>query len=373
MQPRTTFFIFATKMREGLGLPGAPQGSGGVFTQMAVLARELAKNPDYRVVLLTEEQFEYPGLTVRVLPKYPTKSRWMARAQRRYRSALGALMASETERSVVMFPHEVRPVHLEIAASAGAKTILWINGDHIVEPNSITKSIAMNEQIRACIPIADAVGVLNRYEQQLVAEGWGRESTILTSGIESPDPALATRTQDGALWVGRTVPGKRPWMFLELAKRNPDHRFRMVMRTRGASRTTLDDYVEFEAARCPNVEILRDVPTGEMDEVYASARVLVVTSASEGFGRVMVEAGAVGTQVYSLEINVDGMLSDPTWGMCADGDYDALTARLGALLDAPAASTEERLAIRDNVLGRYGAAKMAREVGALIDTMYGER
>ena len=360
-------------MREGLGLPGAPQGSGGVFTQMAVLARELANNPAYRVVLLTEEQFEYPGMTVRVLPKYPTKSRWMARAQRRYRAELAALMASDTERAVVMFPHEVRPLHMGIASAAGCKTVLWINGDHIVEPNSITKSIAMNDQIRACIPIADAVGVLNHYEQRLVSEGWGRDSVILTSGIEAPDPALATRPQDGALWVGRTVPGKRPWMFLELAKRNPEHRFRMVMRTRGASKTTLDDYVEFEAARCPNVEILRDVPTGEMNEIYATSRVLVVTSASEGFGRVMVEAGAVGTQVYSLEINVDGMLSDPVWGMCADGDYDVLTARLGELLDSPAPSTEERLNIRDNVLGRYGAARMANEVDALINTMYGER
>jgi len=369
---RTTLYIVAGYMREGLGLPGKASGSGGVFTQMAVLARSLSQRPDYRVVLLTDEMFEYPGLEVRVVPKAPEASKigLVDRVRKKlYRMRIEKLMSDEGRR-VVLFPHMVRSAYITVARKVGAKTILWINADQLVDDSPIGRSQKGTASVQKAIRKVDAVGVLNERQKRLVRERWGVEATILTSGIEPPDPGLCATPQDGALWVGRLAPGKRPWVFIDLARQNPNHRFRMVMRTRATGATAFEDYVDAEALRFPNLEIVRDVPAPEMNALYAGARTLIVTSASEGFGRVMAEAGAVGTEVLSLEVNVDGLLDGDGWGYCADGDYEAFSAKVAEVLDGPLPTTQERLAIREGVLARYGADRMSDEVDTLARSLF---
>jgi glycosyltransferase involved in cell wall biosynthesis len=366
-----TLYILAGYMREGLGLPGPASGSGGVFTQMAVLARTLAKRPDYRVVLLTDEQFEYPGMDVRVVPPAPkgTGIPLVDRVRKRlYRERVQKLMKDEGPRAI-LFPHLVRSTQITAAQREGVKTILWINADQLVDDSPIGRSQPATTYVHRAIPRVDAVGVLSDRQQRFVREKWGIEATILTSGIEPPDPELCKIPQDGALWVGRLAPGKRPWVFIDLARKNPNHRFRVVMRTRAIGSTAFEDYVDGEAVRYPNLEIVRDVPAQEMSRMYAGSRALIVTSASEGFSRVMAEAGATGTEVLSLEINVDGLLDGERWGYCAGGDYDAFEGKVTEVLDGPLPTTEERLAIRQDLLARYGADRMADDVDRLVRSL----
>lgn len=369
---RTTLYIVASYMREGLGLPGTASGSGGVFTQMAVLARTLSQRPDYRVVLLTDEQFEYPGIEVRVVPQAPKASSLslVDRVRKKlYRMRIEALMSDEGRR-VVLFPHLVRSAYITVARKVGAKSILWINADQLVDDSPIGRSQKGTASVQKAIPKVDAVAVLNERQKGFVRDRWGIEATILTSGIEPPDPELCATPQEGALWVGRLAPGKRPWVFIDLARQNPNHRFRFVMRTRATGATAFEDYVDAELLRYPNLEIVRDVPAQEMQKVYAEARALIVTSASEGFPRVMTEAGSVGTEVLSLEINVDGLLDGERWGYCADGDYDAFSAKVSEVLDGPPPTTEERLAIREDLLARCGADRMADDVDRLARSLF---
>jgi len=369
---RTTLYIVASYMREGLGLPGKASGSGGVFTQMAVLARSLSQRPDYRVVLLTEEQFEYPGIEVRVVPQAPksTKVPLLDRVRKKlYRMRLESLMKDEGRR-VVLFPHIVRAAHVTAAKNVGAKTILWINADQLVDDSPVGRSQPATASVHSAITRVDAVGVLNERQKRFVRDRWGIEATILTSGIEPPDPELCATPQDGALWVGRLAPGKRPWVFIDLARQNPDHRFRIVLRTRAAMVSAFEDYVDAEAVKYPNLEVIRDVPADEMQAVYAGSRALILSSASEGFSRVMAEAGSLGVEVLSLEVNVDGILGGEHWGYCADGDYDAFFAKVKAVLDGPLPTKEERLVIREELLAKCGADRMADDVDRLAQSLF---
>jgi glycosyltransferase involved in cell wall biosynthesis len=99
---------------------------------------------------------------------------------------------------------------------------------------------------------------------------------------------------------------KNPAALLRLARSLPGVRFRMlVMRNAG-----LDDLFEStraEAAALPNVEWVADTPPQEMPREYAEAGLFVLTSQSEGFANVLIEAMRAALPIVTLEVNPDDL------------------------------------------------------------------
>lgn len=124
-----------------------------------------------------------------------------------------------------------------------------------------------------------------------------------------PVHTAITKKVDGnrkyLLWVGRIDPYKRPEIFLDLAKEFPKENFLMIISG------------QLKMALPKNVELLHDIPYNKMNSYYASAKCLVHTSVSEGFGNVFLEAWKNKTPVVSLTVDPDSVLKRRKTGFCS--------------------------------------------------------
>ena len=132
------------------------------------------------------------------------------------------------------------------------------------------------------------------------------------------------RPRQFILWVGRAAPSKRPGVLLELARALPGEHF--VMAVAGP----------FEGPVPPNVTVRHDVPHQDMDELYASAKLVVHTSRVEGFSNVFIEAWKNGTPVVSLDVDTDGLIAGRQLGRCVRSAGE-LRQAVTSLLDDGAA------------------------------------
>ncbi|MDZ4180818.1 MAG: glycosyltransferase family 4 protein, partial [Coriobacteriia bacterium] len=186
------------------------------------------------------------------------------------------------------------------------------------------------------ISAADLVITQSERQRQLAMENLGVDSVVVGSGIPIPPPSAELPEDGYVLWVGRCDPIKRPWVFLELAKRAPERRFAMVL-TPGLP--LLFDELHTEAAGIPNLEMISRVPYAEMQELYAGSGLVVSTSISEGMPNVFIEAAAAGRPFVSYAVDPQGLLTDGRAGVCAGNDFDVLTDVVRELMADPVKRT----------------------------------
>ena len=99
-----------------------------------------------------------------------------------------------------------------------------------------------------------------------------------------------------AVWIGRNSPNKNLPLYLALAVRHPAHRF-AVRSSKSPDREALDREVAWKLAAAQNVASLPRLSDDEMDALYRSTPVLVVTSNFEGFHDPAMEAYVRGAKV----------------------------------------------------------------------------
>ena len=95
------------------------------------------------------------------------------------------------------------------------------------------------------------------------------------------------------------------------------------------------DYMSLqtEAEQIKNLTFIKRVGFAEIDGYFRRAKVLVNTSAAEGFPNTFIQAGKWATPILSLKVNPDGFLDKYGCGLCAGGDWDKFVKMLGELLD----------------------------------------
>lgn len=140
------------------------------------------------------------------------------------------------------------------------------------------------------------------------------------------------------IFVGRLAPEKDLSTWLKVARavsqRHPDTRFQLI--GDGPERARLEqeavalglrDVVSFEGF----------MPNSRLREVYARATVLLLTSRSEGFGRVLVEAASQGTPSVSTSLSGprDVVINGVTGFLHEPGDVDGLARSVSTLLAEP--------------------------------------
>jgi glycosyltransferase involved in cell wall biosynthesis len=175
--------------------------------------------------------------------------------------------------------------------------------------------------------------VVSQTEQQraLLAVHHGRESLVIPTMHEIPAEQPRVNGRDTVLWVGRCEPGKRPEVFIDLARCFPEERFVMVAPP-VAGQVAYYEAVRREAATVRNLEHREFVPYLEIDACFRQARAYVLTSAQEGFPNTIVQAAKHGTPTLSLVVSPDDVLDRYDCGACAGGSVERLRQLLAALL-----------------------------------------
>ena len=190
------------------------------------------------------------------------------------------------------------------------------------------------------------------------------------SGIDSEPlyhpPPLAGRYRDAgpgdyALWVGRLEAWKRPGLAIGALERAPVARLKIV--GDGPEYSALDRYARSigVADRCEFVG-----PAGEVDvvDLFARARVVLVTAADEDYGYVPLEAFLSGKAVLTVR-DAGGPLEfveDGRTGVVTEPDPAALGTALAAVWDRP----RELAAMAAAGRARVEAIRWDDVVGALL-------
>lgn len=168
---------------------------------------------------------------------------------------------------------------------------------------------------------ADQIVVQTERQMQDCQRHFGRESVRINSCYGHRGlPA----THDGViLWVGNTRPHKRPELFLDLAERLPQFRFKLV----GGSDVLDGDSLlalKQRAVSLGNVEMTGFVPYADVEAHFDGASMIINTSPAEGFPNTFLQAwsrGIPSVALYDIGARLDGQavsLTEPGLDQLAD-------------------------------------------------------
>ncbi len=280
-------------------------GAGGAEVQQTLLAKALARR-GLRVSMIVADYGQPEGASWHGVKTYKASGleegipvvrfihpRWTrlwsamkrARADIYYASCAGALVGQ-----VAMFTRAHR-----------AKLVFRVASDTDCDPRALLIRHGRDKLLyRYGLQRADAVLAQTPHQQTLLLQNYARSSRVVPSLTDCERSARAFQERDiGALWVGNIRALKRPELFLELARALPDIAFHMIggpMPDAGE----LFERLRGESARLPNLTFHGAVPYHAVGDFYARARVLVGTSAIEGFPNTYLQAWSRGTPVVAF-------------------------------------------------------------------------
>ena len=141
----------------------------------------------------------------------------------------------------------------------------------------------------------DRIFVQNGNQRENVRDHYGREGVLIPNCYSAPEGAGHADPGGYVLWVASVKPQKRPEMFVEMARRMPQHRFVLIGGPDASGRgQAYADAIREACAALPNVEYRGFLPFQEADRQFAGARVLVNTSLYEGFPNTFLQAWSRG-------------------------------------------------------------------------------
>lgn len=147
---------------------------------------------------------------------------------------------------------------------------------------------------RRALARVDRIVAQNEVQRSTCRATYGREAVVIPSCYQLPPGRDASRARrDCVLWVSTIRAGKRPQLFLELARRLPQRRFVMVGGP-GRDDPALYERMRAEAATLGNVEFAGFVPLAQVEQHFDAARVFVNTSRFEGMPNTFLQAWARG-------------------------------------------------------------------------------
>jgi glycosyltransferase involved in cell wall biosynthesis len=179
---------------------------------------------------------------------------------------------------------------------------------------------------RRGIRMADILILQNEAQMKDCQALFARSGTIVPSCHECL-PGSRRDPKGYVLWVANMRRLKRPELFIEIARRLPYLKFRMVG---GPSDRELYQEMAKLAATLPNIEFCGYVPFSEMHEQFNGARVLVNTSEFEGFPVTFMQAWACGIPVVSFFDTGDRFDAHPVLQIASD--IESMTEQVAALM-----------------------------------------
>lgn len=209
----------------------------------------------------------------------------------------------------------------------------------------------------------------NQYEKdQLKRYDRGGNIKILKKGIEIETirgfiSEHLTKKYD-AVWVARCERWKHPEIFLDLARKNPDFRFLMICSPVDGQEEYYNS-VKDRAEGIENVEFIAFVKNNGIYQLLAASRVFCITSDMEGdWPMTVLEAGAVGVPVLSLNLNYGELIDQYGGGVYCGGDLSKMEESLRMMVEYEDVYRKMSDGVKGYVQETHD---IVRNVGKLVD------
>jgi glycosyltransferase involved in cell wall biosynthesis len=200
---------------------------------------------------------------------------------------------------------------------------------------------------------AHGIFVQTERQQRALQANYRLPSRLAEMLVERPEHEGKRRVD--VLWVNNLRQFKRPDLLLELARRLPHLRFHMIGGRQPGFDALYDDIAR-QAAGLPNLRFLGRVPYHDMDAHYASARLFVNTSDSEGFPNSYLQAWVRGTPVVAF-FDPDQLIAREQLGFAASS-LDEMQQRIGQLLGDQAQWAAASARCRRYMQARHGEERI---------------
>lgn len=176
---------------------------------------------------------------------------------------------------------------------------------------------------------ADLIITQTKDQKNQLKNSFGLESFIMRSLVTTKANNQTTHRR-WLLWVGRADKWKRPEKFVQLAEKLPQSRFIMVCRQGNDQKFYLK--IKKRAAKQTNLKFLEAVNHRDISHYFRQAKFYVNTSVAEGFPNTFLQAGQSKTPVVSLSVNPDQIINRFKIGYYCRHSFDELI-RLCRLLN----------------------------------------
>jgi len=218
---------------------------------------------------------------------------------------------------------------------------------------------------------ADGVLVQNVRQQQLLQGRFGKQGVVIPNCFVDADAGSGTN-EGHVLWVGSVKPLKNPEAFIELARRLPHKKFRMVG---GPNLDDANGRAYFEgikqlAASVQNVEFVGFVPFRDVGYHFDDACVVVNTSPTEGFPNTFLQAWIRGVPTVSF---VRPEVVPGQTGTLPCADTDEMATRLAELTGNPLAWARASQSCRDHFESVHGVKAALRGYRDFFDQVLAQR
>jgi glycosyltransferase involved in cell wall biosynthesis len=348
-------------------VPGRVEFAGGAETQMAGIARGLARRGlEVRAVTCRFGQprrMEVDG--VRLLGSFdPARGLPVLRFfHPRLTGTVGALMEADADVYYVNGSGFPAGIAAEVARWRRARFVFHVASDYdVMKDLPLQTNLRDRAWQRRAVRVADAIVAQTEVQRRRMREHFGRDSEVIPNWVEIPEPPADAGAAGTVLWLATFKPIKRPEWFAALARALPEHRFVMAgvipppPDTRDAWQA-----VQAAARELPNLDVRGFVARERLSDLFREACLFVHTSPVEGFPNTMLEAwahglptvsavdpgdsvtreglGAVVSSLDELIAAVRTWMSDPTLRRAA-GDRARRLARTRHSLDAVLDSVE---------------------------------
>jgi glycosyltransferase involved in cell wall biosynthesis len=212
--------------------------------------------------------------------------------------------------------------------------------------------------------LARVIVVQNEEQAALCRRRFGREPVVIKSIAEFSE--ARTERPEAFLWLGRFASYKRPEAFVELARRVPEARFRMVGMANSEEETRLAREIAAAASQLPNLTVFPGLRRDEVAQQLASAVAVVNTSDFEGMSNVFLEGWGRGVPALSLRHDPDGVITREGIGGFAHGSPTRLAEMARSMWSRRSDRSDLARACRDYVRREHSAdAVVPRWIEAL--------
>lgn len=170
----------------------------------------------------------------------------------------------------------------------------------------------------------------NKYQNSRVKEKYFKNPVIIKNGFFIKKQF--EKKKKTILWVARSDEWKKPYLFIEIAKKFPKEKFVMIC---PKSRITTErDYHKLKnnAKKIENLNFLKFVPYNKIDSYFREAKLFVNTSDSEGFPQTFIQATMNSTPIISLNSNPNNFLNKYKCGFCTDSNINLMKTKINMLL-----------------------------------------
>jgi glycosyltransferase involved in cell wall biosynthesis len=214
---------------------------------------------------------------------------------------------------------------------------------------------------------ADARVAQTELQQRLLRENFGVDSRVIPNPAQLPPAPADAATNNVVLWLSTYKSVKRPEWFLELARRLPYVRFRMVgfppsVATNRSWRDAND------AARdLPNLEVHGFIEHARIGDFLQQAAIFVHTSPLEGFPNSLLEAWSYGVPTVSA-VDPGGVVGTHKLGAVAQ-TVDDVVASVAALMESPDRRRTLGARARRYVEQHHGPDRTFEPVASLLDAV----